>query len=187
MCTLSKWYTRRWYDLVFRTHDQGHRFIRNVSIFVVTWWFTPSRSSIYIRMVFYHQAPQFGNSIPESDTHTQHVFCQFCPNHSTMKFIPVVFALATLAFCSPTPNGPPAGCTPATYSCTNDKVGWQVCDVSRKWVVSYSSFSSWNSYSSWMHRLIDMQFAGNCPPKTGCVFYQPSLSPYCVPPGFKFP
>jgi hypothetical protein len=27
------------------------------------------------------------------------------------------------------------------------------------------------------------QFAGNCPPNTVCEFYQPSGSPYCVPPG----
>lgn len=42
-----------------------------------------------------------------------------------------VAALATLGAASP-----PKGCTPGTYSCTPDAKGWQVCDVSRAWVVS---------------------------------------------------
>lgn len=28
-------------------------------------------------------------------------------------------------------------CTPGSYSCTGDAKGWQVCDVSGNWVVSY--------------------------------------------------
>jgi hypothetical protein len=42
-----------------------------------------------------------------------------------------VAALATLGAASP-----PKGCTPGTYSCTPDTKGWQVCDVTRTWVVS---------------------------------------------------
>ncbi|KAM5348976.1 hypothetical protein ACJ41O_008799 [Fusarium nematophilum] len=76
-----------------------------------------------------------------------------------------VTALATLGAASPAPGKPaPPGCTPGTYACTPDTKGWQVCGVDRKWV-----------------------FAGACPPYTSCVFYKPSKSPYCVPPGFKFP
>ncbi|KAM0296129.1 hypothetical protein HYE67_008183 [Fusarium culmorum] len=76
-----------------------------------------------------------------------------------MKFTAVaITALASVAAASP------SGCKPGTYSCTPNKSGWQVCDVTSKWVA-----------------------AGVCPPKTGCVFYKKSASPYCVPPGFKFP
>ncbi|KAF4982949.1 hypothetical protein FZEAL_1519 [Fusarium zealandicum] len=75
----------------------------------------------------------------------------------------VVAALATLGAASPAPTKP-HGCTPGTYRCTSDAKGWQVCDTSNKWV-----------------------FAGYCPLKTGCVYYKPSKSPYCVPPGFEFP
>ncbi|KAF5005666.1 hypothetical protein FDECE_7900 [Fusarium decemcellulare] len=70
-----------------------------------------------------------------------------------------VTALASFGVANAAPK-----CKPGTYSCTPDAKGWQVCDVTGKWV-----------------------FAGICPPKTGCVFYKPSASPYCVPPGFKFP
>ncbi|KAJ3454643.1 hypothetical protein FSOLCH5_003654 [Fusarium solani] len=55
-------------------------------------------------------------------------------------------------------------CTPGTYACTSDAKGWQVCDVSGKFVL-----------------------AGSCPPSTSCKFFQASKSPYCVPPDFKFP
>lgn len=46
-----------------------------------------------------------------------------------------VAALATLGAASP-----PKGCTPGTYSCTPDAKGWQVCDVTRTWVVSLLSY-----------------------------------------------
>ncbi|KAH8661706.1 hypothetical protein BGZ61DRAFT_368673 [Ilyonectria robusta] len=75
--------------------------------------------------------------------------------------VAIVAALAFFAAASP---GKPKGCTPGTYACTKDASSWQVCDVSRKFV-----------------------FAGTCPPKTVCKFFQPSLSPYCVPSDFEFP
>ncbi|KEZ44051.1 Uncharacterized protein SAPIO_CDS3790 [Scedosporium apiospermum] len=94
-----------------------------------------------------------------------------------MKFIPaVIIALAAVAAAAPddarpptasptaSPTPSPAACTPGTYACTADARGWQVCDVSGQFVV-----------------------AGTCPPGTSCVFFRPSLSPYCVPPGFRFP
>ncbi|CAM1506092.1 Fc.00g057330.m01.CDS01 [Cosmosporella sp. VM-42] len=78
-----------------------------------------------------------------------------------MKFtLAAVLALAACASAAPKPKG----CTPGTYACTPDALGWQVCNTSRKWV-----------------------FAGTCPPETSCKFYEPSHSPYCVPAGFKFP
>ena len=55
-----------------------------------------------------------------------------CKTTAIMKVTAVfVAALATLGAASP-----PKGCTPGTYSCTPDAKGWQVCDVSRAWVVS---------------------------------------------------
>lgn len=74
----------------------------------------------------------------------------------------IVAALASVAAASP--HNPPKGCTPGTYACTGDAKGWMVCNTSRQFV-----------------------FAGVCPPKTVCKFFQPSLSPYCVPPDFQFP
>lgn len=48
-----------------------------------------------------------------------------------MKFTAVaITALASVAAASP------SGCKPGTYSCTPDKSGWQVCDVTSQWVVS---------------------------------------------------
>jgi len=63
---------------------------------------------------------------------------------STMKFLAVVLALATAALAAPNspppPPPPPPTCKPATYACAkNPKTGvdgWQVCDVTSKWVVS---------------------------------------------------
>ncbi|KAM0197418.1 hypothetical protein ACHAPA_001396 [Fusarium lateritium] len=81
-----------------------------------------------------------------------------------MKFTAIaIAAIASVAAATPL-NASPGGCKPGTYLCTPDKSGWQICDVSGKYVA-----------------------AGACPPKTSCVFYQKSASPYCVPPGFKFP
>ncbi|KAF5023460.1 hypothetical protein F66182_4505 [Fusarium sp. NRRL 66182] len=75
----------------------------------------------------------------------------------------IVAAIASTAAATPLDTTSSA-CKPGTYSCTPDKTGWQICDVTNKWVA-----------------------AGACPPKTSCVFYPKSKSPYCVPPGFKFP
>ncbi|KAM0323701.1 hypothetical protein ACHAQA_008638 [Verticillium albo-atrum] len=51
-------------------------------------------------------------------------------------------------------------CKPATYSCTvgsYGQQGWQVCDVTSKWV-----------------------YAGDCPPHTSCEFNEVNQSPYCI-------
>ncbi|KAH6960095.1 hypothetical protein BKA56DRAFT_680351 [Ilyonectria sp. MPI-CAGE-AT-0026] len=81
-----------------------------------------------------------------------------------MKFtVALITALASVTTAAPG-GKPRQACTPATYACTSDATGWQVCDVSGKFV-----------------------FAGSCPPGTSCQFFQASKSPYCVPPGFKFP
>jgi hypothetical protein len=59
-----------------------------------------------------------------------------------MKYIIAALALAASVLASPhQPNkgnggNPPAGCTPATYSCTSDNSGWQVCSTAGQWVVS---------------------------------------------------
>jgi len=84
-----------------------------------------------------------------------------------MKAALMTLALAAVAFAVPfdgVEERHPAKCTPATYSCTPNNAGWQVCDTSGHWV-----------------------FGGNCAPPNICVFFQPSLSPYCVPPGFQIP
>ncbi|KAL6919031.1 hypothetical protein ACHAPO_004144 [Fusarium lateritium] len=81
-----------------------------------------------------------------------------------MKFTAVaIAAFVSMAAASPL-DAATSGCKPGTYSCTPDKTGWQICDVTGRYVA-----------------------AGACPPKTSCVFYKKSASPYCVPPGFKFP
>ncbi|KAJ4060454.1 hypothetical protein NW761_002501 [Fusarium oxysporum] len=80
-----------------------------------------------------------------------------------MKFAITLAALASLAAATPL-DASTSSCKPGTYSCTPDSAGWQVCDVNHKYVA-----------------------AGVCPPGTSCVFYKKSASPYCVPPGFKFP
>ncbi|KAJ9138055.1 hypothetical protein NKR19_g7945 [Coniochaeta hoffmannii] len=77
-------------------------------------------------------------------------------------FFATILALAAAATAAPTLEA--RACAPGTYSCTTDAKGWQVCDVSGKWV-----------------------YAGGCPPDTHCEFYVPSASPYCVPAGFVFP
>jgi hypothetical protein len=53
-----------------------------------------------------------------------------------MKFIIPALALIATAFGNPA-HVKRWDCTPGTYSCTADSSGWQVCDVSGKWVVSY--------------------------------------------------
>lgn len=52
-----------------------------------------------------------------------------------MKFI-IVAAIATLAIASPNHYGGNK-CKPATYSCTPNAEGWQVCNTSGQWVVSF--------------------------------------------------
>lgn len=53
-----------------------------------------------------------------------------------MKFTAIaIAAIASVAAATPL-NASPSGCKPGTYSCTPDKTGWQVCDVSGKYVVS---------------------------------------------------
>ena len=53
-----------------------------------------------------------------------------------MKIIIPALVLIATAFGNPT-EVKRWNCTPGTYSCTADKKGWQVCDVSGNWVVSY--------------------------------------------------
>ena len=55
-----------------------------------------------------------------------------------MKFIIPILALLATAFAGPTQVKRWA-CTPGTYSCTPNKQGWQVCDVSGDWVVSFEA------------------------------------------------
>ncbi|KAH8174464.1 hypothetical protein LIA77_05883 [Sarocladium implicatum] len=75
-----------------------------------------------------------------------------------MKFtLAIVAALASVSAAAPSKGK----CTPGTYACINYPAGWKVCNTSGKW-----------------------EFAGNCPPDTVCKFFQPSLSPYCVPADF---
>lgn len=52
-----------------------------------------------------------------------------------MKIIIPVLALAAAAFGSPTQDKR-WECKPATYSCTHNHKGWQVCNTSGQWVVS---------------------------------------------------
>ncbi|KAI9903668.1 hypothetical protein N3K66_000197 [Trichothecium roseum] len=79
-----------------------------------------------------------------------------------MKVFAIVAAsFAALASAAPAPA---QQCTPATYACTRHDSGWKVCNTSGNW-----------------------EFAGSCPPKTVCKFFEPSLSPYCVPPEFTIP
>ncbi|KAH8721875.1 hypothetical protein BGZ61DRAFT_346904 [Ilyonectria robusta] len=75
----------------------------------------------------------------------------------------LVAVMATFAAAAPKAAPGGYGCTPATYAC-DGKYAWKVCNTQGQWV-----------------------FAGDCPPDTICKFYPPSKSPYCVPPGFKFP
>lgn len=56
-----------------------------------------------------------------------------------MKLIFAVIALATTAFAAPSQEANMEkrwACNPATYSCTPNLAGWQVCDTSGNWVVS---------------------------------------------------
>jgi hypothetical protein len=52
-----------------------------------------------------------------------------------MKVIVTVLALAATVLASPAEVKRQA-CTPATYSCTPDDCGWQVCDTSGNWEVN---------------------------------------------------
>ncbi|KFG79885.1 hypothetical protein MANI_010044 [Metarhizium anisopliae] len=81
-----------------------------------------------------------------------------------MKFIVAsVAALASVAIAAP--GAETSGqCKPATYRCEPGKEAWDVCNTAGQWV-----------------------FAGNCPPKTVCKFFQQNGSPYCVPPDFTIP
>lgn len=100
-----------------------------------------------------------------------------------MKFAITLAALASLAAATPL-DASTSSCKPGTYSCTPDKTGWQVCDVNHKYVVSHHRpfFYMWDKVTD-----LSSKAAGVCPPGTSCVFYKKSASPYCVPPGFKFP
>jgi hypothetical protein len=54
-----------------------------------------------------------------------------------MKIIIAALALAAMAFAAPADGFQKRqACAPATYSCTPDSTGWQVCDVSGVWDVS---------------------------------------------------
>ncbi len=54
-----------------------------------------------------------------------------------MKIFIAALALAATVFGVPVEEVKRGGvCTPATYECTSDSTGWQVCDVSGNWVVS---------------------------------------------------
>ena len=100
-----------------------------------------------------------------------------------MKIIIAALALAAMAFAAPADGFQKRqACAPATYSCTSDFTG-AGCDVSGVWDVSKLLPRGLGP----MLTLLQQQFAGSCPPGTGCVFYPPSLSPYCVPPGFVIP
>ena len=53
-----------------------------------------------------------------------------------MKFTAIaIAAIASMAAATPM-DTTTSGCKPGTYSCTPDKTGWQICDVSGKYVVS---------------------------------------------------
>lgn len=70
-----------------------------------------------------------------------------------------------------------AGCTPGTYSCAGT-TGWQVCDVSATWVVSYQC----NSQSVVINHaeIGSSQNAGTCPTGTTCSMNKLNNSPYCT-------
>jgi hypothetical protein len=55
-------------------------------------------------------------------------------------FFATILALAVAVNAAPTVEA--RSCTPATYSCTGDANGWQVCDTTGTWVVSSSFLSS---------------------------------------------
>ncbi|KAG6005986.1 hypothetical protein E4U21_007479 [Claviceps maximensis] len=86
---------------------------------------------------------------------------------ANMKFLKVtIAALAGVAVAAPTDTQPGyETCQPATYRCDPDTThpAWNVCNTSGLW-----------------------EFAGYCPPHTVCKFNEVNLSPYCVPPEFKF-
>lgn len=57
-----------------------------------------------------------------------------------MKFTIAIIALASTAFAAPAPapgTASTGSCTPATYACLDDYSGWQVCNTSGQWVVSF--------------------------------------------------
>ena len=88
---------------------------------------------------------------------------------STMKFLAVVLALATAALAAPNspppPPPPPPTCKPATYACAkNPKTGvdgWQVCDVTSKWVVSKHGPSHLHTLQSIKHKILTSSFHHN--------------------------
>lgn len=118
-----------------------------------------------------------------------------------MKFTAIVFAgLVALAAAAPSgdledrtpseargPPPPPKKCKPGTYACaTNSKTGepgWKICNTSGKYVVRPPSekVQMDDRYTD------EEQYGGDCPPDTVCKFFEPSKSPYCVPPDFEFP
>jgi hypothetical protein len=53
-----------------------------------------------------------------------------------MKFTAIaIAAIVSVAVATPL-DAATSKCKPGTYSCTPDKTGWQICDVSGKYVVS---------------------------------------------------
>ena len=52
-----------------------------------------------------------------------------------MKAFIAALALAATAFAAPS-EVKRGVCTPATYACTPNNQGWQVCDTSGQWEVS---------------------------------------------------
>jgi hypothetical protein len=88
------------------------------------------RKLSHIHQVFHHvqtyQTSQYQNST-------------ISPSSSKMKtFFATILALAAAVTAAPALEA--RGCTPATYSCTADAQGWQVCDTTGNWVVSSPRF-----------------------------------------------
>ncbi|KAK0656766.1 hypothetical protein B0T16DRAFT_452297 [Cercophora newfieldiana] len=80
-----------------------------------------------------------------------------------MKFsAAVLIGFVSVAIASPAGNSANAaqggwGCKPATYRCSWNKKGWEVCNTSGYWVNG-----------------------GSCGWGQKCVYYSPSKSPYCI-------
>ena len=97
-----------------------------------------------------------------------------------LKAFTTLALLASLALATP----PPA-CKPATYACAKNPdtyvPGWQVCDVTGKWVVSilHDPKPIFSTESCLLTYVI--QYAGDCPPYTKCYFLEANGSPYCIP------
>jgi hypothetical protein len=78
-----------------------------------------------------------------ADNHLPVTYPPIPTQHQTVKMMKIIIAALALAA---TAFGAPAdglqrrqACTPATYSCTPDTTGWQVCDVTGVWDVSKPS------------------------------------------------